>query len=95
MKSNKKASKKRFADIARVLKDARRKANLSQYEVAERLGYGSAQFISNWERGLAAPPLMVLSRIAKMYNVNGEDLFQLILKDTEYQMRREFREGLG
>jgi transcriptional regulator with XRE-family HTH domain len=84
----------RFRKISQFLKKAREKTGLSQGEVAKNLGYDSCQFISNWERGMAAPPLTVLGRLAKLYNVKGEELFQVMLKDTERQMRKEFTKGL-
>src|SRR5262245_30798703 len=39
------------------LKNARKKRKLSQWAVAQQLGYSSAQFISNLERGISPPPV--------------------------------------
>jgi len=86
-------NKGRFREVARFLRDARANTDFSQTEVATRLGYSTPQFISNWERGIAAPPTFVLKKLAKIYSVSDEKLFRLILKETEAQMRREFKSG--
>jgi transcriptional regulator with XRE-family HTH domain len=83
----------RFKELAQFLKVARMGKKLSQLEVAHLLGYNSSQFVSNWERGLASPPIAMLRRLAKIYGVSGEELFSLILSETERQMRKEFRQG--
>ncbi len=84
----------RFKEVAQFLKTARLAKSLSQMEVAHKLGYNTSQFVSNWERGIASPPVAILRRLAKVYGINGEDLFARILTDTERQMRKEFRQGV-
>lgn len=56
------------------LKSARQKSGLSQHEVAKKLGYGTAQFISNWERGISNPPISNLKAISKLYKIDFEEL---------------------
>lgn len=70
-------------DLGLYFKEMRKKAGLSQVDVAQKLGYSSAQFVSNWERGLAAPPLEKLSTIIKIYNGNPNEVFQFILRYQE------------
>jgi transcriptional regulator with XRE-family HTH domain len=67
---------KQFADF---LKISREKVGLTQADVARSLGYSTAQFVSNWERGLSYPPLKSLRTLAKIYKVNIDDLFNAIL----------------
>lgn len=44
--------------LAELIRDARRRAGLTQEQVSETLGYASGgQFVSNWERALAIPPV--------------------------------------
>jgi transcriptional regulator with XRE-family HTH domain len=76
------------------LRSARERAYFTQAEVSEALGYETSQFISNWERGLSCPPLRALNMIAKLYKVNIDELFELIvsftLKQTENAMTTEY-----
>lgn len=69
-------------DLAKFLKDKRTEAGLSQGTVAKKLGYTSPQFISNWERGLSRPPVATLRKIALIYNISPNDMFDVILKTT-------------
>ena len=55
--------------VGRFLKRKRLEANLTQWDVARELDYTTAQFVSNWERGAALPPLTVLPHIADLYAV--------------------------
>lgn len=56
--------------LALFMRDARIKAGLSQGELAEALGYKSAQFVSNWERGVSSPPLALLRKLATVLGVD-------------------------
>lgn len=64
------------------LRESRMRAGLSQAQVARKLGYGTAQFISNWERGVSEPPLKALKVLAKIYSVSVDEIFEIVLKST-------------
>lgn len=66
--------------LGNFLKQKREQAGLSQGDVAEKLGYSTSQFISNWERGLSGPPLKVLRQVSDLYGVSPENLFNLLLE---------------
>jgi transcriptional regulator with XRE-family HTH domain len=78
---------KQVKALSEFLKEKRTQAGLSQKDVADRLGYSSAQFISNWERGLSSPPMHTLKKLAEMYNVNVDEMFDVILESTLEQVR--------
>ena len=56
------------------LKKLREKAGLTQVQLAQGLGYTSAQFVSNWERGLALMPAGKFRHAARMFGVPVSDL---------------------
>ena len=66
----------------RHLTDLRNKRGLTQTQLAKLMGYSSGQFISNWERGLALPPLPALFPLAKIFGVSADSLFHLVLAAT-------------
>lgn len=68
--------------LGAFLRESRMKAGLSQMQVAKKLGYTTAQFISNWERGVSEPPLKALKTLARIYSVSMDEIFQLILRST-------------
>ena len=80
--------------LAEFLKLAREKAGLSQRQIADDLGYQSAQFISNWERGISSPPMKTLKQLGELYSVSAEDLYEIMVEDTlrrvEADLHREF-----
>lgn len=51
------------------LKVLRKKARLTQQEVADALGYASPQFVSNWERRKANAPEDKFKELSRLYDV--------------------------
>ena len=70
------------------------RAGLSQKDVADDLGYQSAQYVSNWERGLTTPPGRTLRRLADLYQIPAEELYDVILefmlKQTRVDLEKEY-----
>ncbi|WP_413578624.1 helix-turn-helix domain-containing protein [Bdellovibrio sp. HCB290] len=62
------------------LAKCRKVKGLSQTQVAGILGYESGQFISNWERNRSQPPIPVLKRLADLYGIPHETIFNFILE---------------
>lgn len=77
-----------FENLGTFLQKKRIKAGLSQGDVAKALGYSSPQFISNFERGLCAPPLNKLRTIITMYEVPAESVMNIMLKEQEKHLRK-------
>lgn len=76
------------------VKDCRINAGLSQQYVAEKLGYNTPQFISNWERGVSFPPIKVLKLLAGLYGIDPEVLYTAIeeaeVELVTQKLRREY-----
>lgn len=81
---------KKRGRLAGFLKEKRVAVGLTQSEVAKKLGYSSPQFVSNWERGLANPPVFVLRDLTKMYKVTADTMFDLLVDDVKSELHREF-----
>ncbi|HEX7676251.1 MAG TPA: helix-turn-helix transcriptional regulator [Bdellovibrio sp.] len=81
--------------LASFLKDARNKAALSQKDVADHMGYDTPQFISNWERGISAPPVNAIKKLAQLYKISADSLFETLLEEeiriTSENLRRKFK----
>lgn len=79
----------------KLLKKLRINAELSQRDVSDALGYSTPQFISNWERGVSYPPIRALKTLAKLYDVDAEELFAqykaTILGETEADLNRRWK----
>jgi transcriptional regulator with XRE-family HTH domain len=70
---------RRYTDLGEYLQKMRTRSGLTQREVSLELGYSSAQFISNFERGIAVPPLKKLKTLVRMYDMSAETVMGLIL----------------
>jgi transcriptional regulator with XRE-family HTH domain len=79
----------RKAPLADWLREARENVGMSQGQVAQELGYSSPQFISNWERGLASPPIPKFKKLCKMYNLSIHDAYDRLLQATLTEVERK------
>jgi transcriptional regulator with XRE-family HTH domain len=89
------ATLKKRDTLSVFLKEKRVEAGLTQSEVARKLGYSSPQFVSNWERGLANPPVFILKDLTKMYKVPADEMFELLVDEVRTQLHREFYASKG
>ncbi len=83
--------------LEELLTEKRIAANLTQKEVAKLLGYESAQYVSNWERGISQPPAQSLKKIAHLYRASAEELFDAFLLNAIHKaqndLKRKFNMG--
>ena len=61
--------------IAENIINYRKRAKLTQVELAEKLNY-SDKAISKWERGEAIPDIVVLKQIADLFGITVDDLIK-------------------
>jgi transcriptional regulator with XRE-family HTH domain len=80
--------KELFQVLGDYLQTRRVKSGLSQGDVASKLGYSSPQFVSNFERGLCAPPLNKMKTLVQLYDMNSEEVLKLMMKEHEKQLRK-------
>jgi len=85
-------SKNKLGDF---LREKRTRIGLTQGYIANTLGYTSPQFISNWERGIAQPPVDIMYKLSKLLRVHEDDLFQLVLEiaiaEATEKLRKAFK----
>lgn len=66
-----------FEASGNELRRLRLKHGLTQAELAKKLGDVHTQFVSNWERGLCAPPTHVMGKLSKILTPSTWDRNQL------------------
>ncbi len=69
--------------LSQYLKEKREECGMSQLEVARQLGYSSPQFVSNWERGIVAPPIETIAVLIDLYKIQPSHVIQKIVEDTK------------
>jgi transcriptional regulator with XRE-family HTH domain len=62
------------------LRTARTERGFSQADLASALGYESAQYVSDWERGVSSPPMKKLAKIAEILEVDMDRFFDHLLE---------------
>lgn len=82
--------KRNFTELGEFLQKSRTKAGLTQREVSLDLGYSSAQFISNFERGISAPPLKKLKQLTKAYGMPVGTVTRFLLAGHERKIMEVF-----
>ena len=83
--------KKFNARLGALLKEGRMKAGLTQRQLAEKLGYTSPQYVSNWERGRVAPPVYILPKVARATKVNAETIQKILVEHTTQKYKEAFK----
>lgn len=78
-------------EFGKYLKKARKRADVTQQEIAARCGYKNAQFISNIERGTCWPPTLVLKEMSDRYGVSKTELLDKLV----YYRRQSWASELG
>jgi transcriptional regulator with XRE-family HTH domain len=73
--------------VGRFLREKRVKAGLTQWDVAHHLQYSTAQFISNWERGVSLPPLEALPKLAALFEVPGREIIDAMHQYQEQMLK--------
>ncbi len=71
-----------FSNLGTYLKNKRVETNLTQKELAHSLGDMNSQFVSNWERGLCAPPSHCFQKLIELLKINREQLVSVMLEDS-------------
>ena len=72
--------------IPNNLLSCRKAVNLRQLDVAAKLGFTTTDRISRWEKGQAHPNIFNLFKLAKIYNVPPEKLYEGLIENlSSYQ----------
>lgn len=72
--------------LGSYLKRKRMESGLAQIDVAEKLGYTTPQYISNFERGTCQPSLKILTRLADIYQIDIKEFFDVIIEQQKFDL---------
>lgn len=75
--------------LGHFLREKREQKGLTQAQVANKLGYGSPQFISNIERGISRVPLKSLRYFIEVYDLRPDDVIDLLLEEKRVQLKKQ------
>lgn len=66
----------------------RKQAGLLQSDVAKALGLDCINRISRWERGIAMPSVANLFKLARLYGVKPEELYNELFNQAEVELEK-------
>lgn len=78
-----------YVNLGSYLKQKRIEAGYSQIELGKMFGYSSSQFISNWERGLAAPPEENLQQLIKLLKLRLQAVVFAMIEDYRVEVENK------
>jgi transcriptional regulator with XRE-family HTH domain len=73
---------RKFESTSKYFRQKRLDAEITQAELAEALGFTSAQIVSNWERGICAPPMASLRSLIKILKLDAEEVTDVITEEN-------------
>ena len=73
--------------IGKMIKNARLERNMSQKELAFKLGYDDGQIISNWERGAQRPTPKKLPTLCRILDLDKDHLKTIYIMDMSRKLR--------
>jgi transcriptional regulator with XRE-family HTH domain len=77
------------------LVENRKKNNMSQGDLAKKMGYSTSQFISNWERGVSHPPPTSIHKLTVALKVPAKELIDLICESVAHKATTQYRANVG
>lgn len=72
-----------FINLGQYLKQKRLGSDLTQSELAAKLGSVHVQFISNWERGLCSPPNHCFEKLIQVLDLSRSKLVKVMVEDSK------------
>ncbi|MEO5668308.1 MAG: helix-turn-helix transcriptional regulator [Bdellovibrionota bacterium] len=73
----------KFEFTSKYFRQKRIDAGMTQSELATALGFSSAQIVSNWERGVCAPPMASLRPMIKILKLDPEEVTDVITEENK------------
>lgn len=82
-----------FDQLGKLVKDYRESSKMSQYELSEKLGYGSAQFVSLIERGVSRVPIVTLGKLVVILKIPEKKVVKLLITAYENEITTAINQG--
>lgn len=70
-----------MTELGKYIKEARKERGLLQTDLSNKLGWATAQYISNIERGTCSFPLKKLKLLSKILKCDIDHLVALVIQD--------------
>ena len=75
-----------FSNIAKLIKNSRKKCGMSQSQLAKAMGNYNYQYISNIERALCSVPVKSLSAVAQCLEIDKNIIIMAMADDYRHSL---------
>lgn len=75
--------------LAQFLREKRLESEITQITAAQALGHSTAQYISNFERGLCEPSVKIALKLCECYGINRRELYELMIESYQVELSRK------
>ncbi len=80
-------------ELGVLVREYRLKANMTQLELANKLGYESMQFVSLFERGLSKIPLKVIGKLVIILGIPEKKIIKNLVDIFAADLMKQIEEG--
>ena len=81
------------SELGALIRTFRNEKNMTQLELAQKLGYESTQFVSLFERGLSKVPHQVLGQLIVILGIPERKVLDTLMKSYETSLKSEISSG--
>jgi len=80
-------------NLGALVREYRLKADMTQSDLAKKLGYESVQFVSLFERGLSKIPINVLGQLIVILGISEKKILNTLLSEYELKVKNLIADG--
>ncbi len=80
-------------ELGILVREYRLKANMTQLELANKLGYESMQFVSLFERGLSKIPLKVIGKLVIILGIPEKKIVKSLVDIYTNDLMKQIEDG--
>lgn len=77
-----------MSELNKYLRVARKGTDITQLQLAKKLGFASPQFVSNWERGICKVPTNTLAKLITILKLDPDCVIELRMRDNRAILMR-------
>lgn len=81
----------RMVSFCKYLREVRIKSGISQWQVAQKLGYSTPQFVSNWERNKCLPPIESFRILSHLYQIPFDAFVDMFVQEQRKAIYKKNR----
>lgn len=82
-----------YQALGTLIRNYRQDKEMTQLDLAKKLGYDSTQFISLFERGVSKVPHHTLGKLIVILGIPEKLVLQILIEDYETSLKSEISAG--